>query len=72
MSDVQMLGDLLCGRVEDMPDVIKDDSSRLPTGLGPGMVQVSVRLFPALAIQHMLSPAACSSKCASRSEGVSG
>ena len=53
MLGVQMLGDLLCGRVEDMPDVIKDESSRLPTGLGPGMVQVSVSLFPAAAVQRM-------------------
>ena len=45
MSSLQMLGDLLCGRVEDMPDVIKDESSRLPTGLGPGMVQVSACVF---------------------------
>ena len=53
MLHVQMLGDLLCGRVEDMPDVIKDESSRLPTGLGPGMVQVSVSIFPAPAVQRV-------------------
>ena len=38
---LQVLGELLCGRAEDMPDVIKRESSRLPTGLSVGMVQVS-------------------------------
>ena len=38
---VQIMGELLCGRAEDMPDVIKRESSRLPTGLSVGMVQVS-------------------------------
>ena len=42
---VQVLGELLCGRAEDMPDVIKRESSRLPTGLSIGMVQVS-GVFP--------------------------
>ncbi len=34
-----------------MPDVIKrDDSSRLPTGLDIGMVQVGMQVFPQAAI----------------------
>ncbi len=41
---VQVLGELLCGRAEDMPDVIKRESSRLPNGLSIGMVQVSAAL----------------------------
>ena len=45
-APTQVLGELLCGRAEDMPDVIKRDSSRLPTGLKVGMVQVGQRSCP--------------------------
>lgn len=37
-----MLGELLCGRREDMPDIVKERSSRLPKGLDIGMVRVSM------------------------------
>ena len=67
---VQVLGELLCGRAEDMPDVIKRESSRLPTGLNIGMVQVS-GVFPdplrrqqrPLLCGHCLTEAAACVKC---------
>ena len=37
-----MLGELLCGQRDDMPDVVKERSSRLPKGLDIGMVRVSM------------------------------
>ena len=68
-----MLGDLLCGRVEDMPDVIKDESSRLPTGLGPGMVQVSVSILPnASCTAHVIDSGVCCMKAVNNSGRRSG
>ena len=46
-----MLGELLCGHAKDMPDVIRQDSSRLPTGYKKGMVQVSALSVSPLFLQ---------------------